>query len=113
VSDRKTDPNEGDERRPALERPVLVMTTWNDGEAAMVRQILESFGIPTQVVSDVPHTVLPISVDGLGEVRILVPADRLREARELLAEHRREGLEMVDGGQGSPAPDDAKDRSES
>jgi hypothetical protein len=89
------------------------MTTWNDGEAAMIRQILENHGIPTQVVSDVPHTVLPISVDGLGEVRILVPADRVNEAHELLAEHRREGLTVVDGGQPFPAPDDDKDHSES
>jgi hypothetical protein len=79
-------------------RTELLMTTWNDGEAAMIRQLLESYGIPVQVVSDVPHTVLPLSVDGLGEVRILVPADRLHEARELLAEHRRQGLEVIDGG---------------
>ena len=75
----------------------LLVRTWNDGEAAMVRQILASYGIPCQVVSDVPHTVLPFTVDGLGEVRILVPAERLDEARELLAEHRRQGLELVDG----------------
>jgi hypothetical protein len=78
------------------------MSTWSDGEAEMVRQLLEGYGIPCQVVSDVPHTVLPISVDGLGEVRILVPADRLEEARRLLAEHRREGLSIVDGGREGP-----------
>jgi len=72
------------------------MTTWNDSEAELVRQILENEGIPTQVVSDVPHTVLPIAVDGLGEVRILVPPERLEEARSLLAEHRRDGSEIVD-----------------
>ena len=79
----------------------LLVRTWNDGEAAMVRQILASYGIPCQVVSDVPHSVLPFTLDGLGEVRILVPAGRLDEARELLAEHRREGLEIVDGGRES------------
>jgi len=84
----------GFESRPAA----LLMTTWNDSEAALVRQILENEGIPTQVVSDVPHTVLPIAVDGLGEVRILVPAERLDEARALLAEHRREGRETIDVG---------------
>ena len=76
----------------------LLVRTWSDGEAAMVRQILASYGIPCQVVSDVPHTVLPLTVDGLGEIRILVPARRLRDARELLAEHLREGFEIVDGG---------------
>jgi len=88
------------ERGPgsAFEPAALLMTTWNDGEASMVRQILENAGIPVQVVSDVPHTVLPIAVDGLGEVRILVPGRQLEEARALLAEHRRQGLEVVDGG---------------
>jgi hypothetical protein len=113
VADKKTDPSGQDERRPAVDRPVLLMTTWNDGEAAMIRQILENYGIPTQVVSDVPHTVLPISVDGLGEVRILVPADRKREAHALLAEHRREGLKIVDGGKAPPGTDDDKDGSDS
>lgn len=88
----------------------LLVRTWNDGEAAMVRQILASYGIPCQVVSDVPHTVLPLTVDGLGEIRILVPAERLDEARELLAEHRRQGMELVDGGK--PAGDDATDEPE-
>lgn len=76
----------------------LLVRTWSDVEASMIRQILASYGIPCQVVSDITHTVYPITVDGLGEVRILVPAARLEEARELLAEHRRQGLEIVDGG---------------
>lgn len=72
------------------------MRIWSDGEAAVVQQLLDQYGIPCRVVSDVPHSVLPLSVDGLGEIRVLVPADRLSEATELLAEHRRQGLEIVD-----------------
>ena len=53
------------------------------------------------MVSDVPHTVLPLTIDGLGEIRILVPASRLREARAVLAEHLRQGLEVIDGGRTS------------
>ena len=74
------------------DRVTLLLSTWNDGEAAMIRQLLESYGIPVQTVSDVPHSVYPITVDGLGEVRILVPGNRLAEARALLDEHRRHGL---------------------
>lgn len=73
----------------------LLMRTWNDGEAEIVRRLLASYGIPSQVVSDVPHAVLPVSVDGLGEIRILVPADRLEEARTILVEHRRSGMDLV------------------
>lgn len=76
----------------------LLLRTWDDGEATLVRQLLASYGIPCQVVSDVPHTVLPIGVDGLGEVRILVAADHLESARALLAEHRRQGLSVLPGG---------------
>lgn len=82
----------------------LLLSTWDDGEAAMIRQLLEGYGVPTQTVSDVPHTVWPITVDGLGEVRILVPENRLAEARELLAEHRRQGLEVADGEEVQPKP---------
>jgi len=87
---------------------VLLLRTWNDGEAMMVKQLLATYGIPCQVVSDVPHTVLPISVDGLGEVRILVPAGRLQESKRLIAEHLRQGLELLDGGDRPPR--DAGDR---
>ena len=96
------EPNHGSE---------LLVKTWSDGEAAMVRQILAAYGIPCQVVSDVPHTILPFTVDGLGEIRILVPASRLPEARELLAQHRRQGLEIIDGGkhEGMDDVDDGND----
>ena len=78
----------------------LLVRTWSDGEALLVRQLLQSYGIPCQVVSDVPHTVLPLSVDGLGEIRILVPEARADEAHRVLADHLRNGLELVDGGRG-------------
>jgi len=84
------------ERAPGSGR--LLVRTWNDGEAALIRQLLASYGIPCQVVSDVPHTVLPLSVDGLGEIRILVPAARWDEAQALLADHRRHGLQVLPGG---------------
>ena len=77
---------------------VLLMKTWNDGEAETVRQILANHDIPCQVVSDVPHSVLPITVDGLGEIRVLVSESKLGQAKTLLAEYRRQGLEIVPGG---------------
>ena len=82
----------------------LLLTTWDDGEAAMLRQLLEAAGIPCQVVSDVPHSVYPITVDGLGEVRILVPARRLDEARAVIDDHRRQG-DVLSAGH----PDDSEE----
>jgi len=74
----------------------LLLTTWNDTEAALVAQLLEQEGIPCQVVSDVPHTLFPLTVDGLGEVRVLVPEVSYDEAVALIAEHRRRGFEVLD-----------------
>ena len=77
-------------------RAALLLKVWDDGEAEMIRQILLDYGIPSSVQSDVPHALFPLSVDGLGEIRVFVPEDRLDEAKEILAEHRRQGLELVD-----------------
>jgi len=88
-----------------MSRSALLMKTWSDGEAELVRQLLESYGIHCQVISDVTHTVLPISVDGLGEVRILVAPEDLEIATNILAEHRRQGLDLKPGGDEGPESD--------
>jgi hypothetical protein len=90
--------------RTAERTGALLMRTWDDGEAVIVRQLLAAHGIPCQVVSDVPHAVLPIRIDGLGEVRILVAMVRLAEARTVLAEHRRVGFRALRGGRRDLAP---------
>lgn len=74
------------------------MRLFSDGEAEIVRRLLDSYSIPCQVVSQITHALWPLTVDGLGELRILVPPDRLEEAQQILAEHRRQGMEMVEGG---------------
>ena len=87
-------------------RIAVVAKVWDDGEAEMIRQILLDYGIPVSVQSDVLHTLFPLRVDGLGEIRVLVPEDRLSEAKELLAEHRRQGFEVIgERGPGDEADD--------
>jgi 8-oxo-dGTP pyrophosphatase MutT (NUDIX family) len=110
TNDREVEPRTGRPEESAMKRAELLMTTWDDGEAALVSQILENAGIPTQVVSDVPHSVYPLSVDGLGEVRILVPAEKLEQARALLAEHERQGRESADEEGGSPSGGEGEER---
>ena len=78
--------------------PVELLRLYSDGEADLVRRLLDSYSIPCQVVTQITHALWPLTVDGLGELRILVPADRLEEAEEILAEHRRQGMEMLQGG---------------
>lgn len=83
----------------------LLMKTWDDGEAELVRQLLTTYGIPCQVVSDVPHSLFPLTVDGLGEVRILVPSARAAEARGCVADHLRRGIGILpDGAFGDDLP---------
>ena len=82
-----------DDEVPQAVRETLALTTWSDGEAALVHNLLEEYGIPSRVVSDFSHAVLPVSV-----ARVYVPTDRYEEAVELLAEHRREGLGIAPPG---------------
>ncbi len=88
----------GSRPREVPEGSALLMRTWNDGEADIVRLLLEANDIPCQVVSDITHSLYPLSVDGLGEIRIFVPEASLEEASQILADHLREGFEEVSEG---------------
>ncbi len=72
---------------PAL---VVIFRTQSDIEASIVRGLLEANGIPSVAASDVPHTVFPLSVAELGEVRLSVRAEDAEEARRIIEGHRTE-----------------------
>ena len=57
-----------------------LLETRNQGDIAVVKSILESEGIPCFVQGEQLSGVLPFGV----EVRIMVPAERLEEARDLI-----------------------------
>lgn len=67
--------------------PVVVHSVWNDAEAALLVSYLEAHGIPASTASEVPHSVMPLTVDGIGEVRILVPSTAAERARQLVADY--------------------------
>jgi len=46
---------------------------------------LETEGIPTRLKYEAVGTIYPITIDGLGEVKILVPSRYLEYAREVLS----------------------------
>jgi len=54
-------------------------------QAEIIKGRLESAGIPAMLDYESLGRVIGITVDGLGEVRILVPNERADEAKELLA----------------------------
>jgi hypothetical protein len=54
-------------------------------QAEIIKGRLESAGIPVMLDYESLGRVMGITVDGLGEVRILVPNECADEAKELLA----------------------------
>jgi len=56
-------------------------------EAEILKNMLESFGIPARVSAEAYGKVLGMTVDGLGVAALLVPANRAKEAQDILAEH--------------------------
>jgi hypothetical protein len=54
-------------------------------QARIITGRIESEGIPTQLRYEAAGTIYAITVDGLGEVRILVPVPDWERAKELLS----------------------------
>ena len=69
---------------------VVIFRTHSDIEAQIVRGLLEAHGIMSVLASDVPHSVFPLSVDPLGEVRLSVREDDAEEAHHVIESHRTE-----------------------
>ncbi|HYK87514.1 MAG TPA: DUF2007 domain-containing protein [Acidobacteriota bacterium] len=69
--------------------PVIVARAWTDSEASVIKSLLESYSIPCHYASELPHRIYPVSVEGLGEIRIFVPAAFAKEASQILKDHRR------------------------
>jgi len=63
---------------------VVVHKCMNDIEAEQIRDLLRQEGIECQMASSIPHSVFPLTTDGLGEIRISVlQKDKIR-AEELI-----------------------------
>jgi ribonuclease-3 len=73
---------------------VVIFRTHSDVEASIVRGLLETHGVMSIVTSAIPHSVFPLTVDGLGEVRISVRADEAEDAVRIIESHR---TEVVNG----------------
>jgi ribonuclease-3 len=67
---------------------VVVFRTHSDIEASIVRGLLEAHGIRSMLASDVPHAVFPLTINGLGEVRLTVRSLDADEARRIIEGHR-------------------------
>ena len=68
---------------PASEQLVTVRTA-KYLEAQIIKGRLESEGIPVLLSYESAGLVYGITVDGLGEVKIMVPSNLAEEAKEIL-----------------------------
>ena len=62
-----------------------VYRTWDESMAEMALDLLRSEGIEARKVSDVPRSIYPFTMDGLGVIEVVVPEDEAQEALEILA----------------------------
>jgi len=63
-----------------------VYTAFGQLEAQVIKTKLESAGIPALLDYESAGVVFGITVDGLGEVRVMVPQALAHEAEELLSQ---------------------------
>jgi len=59
-------------------------------EARVVRGLLETHGIPSLMSSDLPRSIFPLTVDGIGDVRVSVRSQDADEAQRIISSHRME-----------------------
>ena len=69
---------------PPDERALVEVHRCDQAEAAVVRSLFESEGIPTLLRSRLAHSVHPFSIGAQGEVVILVPESEATRSRRLL-----------------------------
>lgn len=74
----ETSPSAGD---AGLE---VVFTANGEMEAQTVKSALVAAGIPAEIKMEAAQQLFAVTVDGLGAVKVLVPADRLEEARTIV-----------------------------
>jgi hypothetical protein len=61
-----------------------VYKAWGSAEAEVIKSFLSSHGIPCLLKGLVVQSVHPFSMDGLGEIKILVPEKDLALAEKLI-----------------------------
>jgi hypothetical protein len=76
-----------DEEHLDHEKLAVLMITQSESEANIVHGLLEESGIPSVLLTQVPHDIFPFTVDGLATIRIKVLESQLEAAKELLRDY--------------------------
>jgi hypothetical protein len=69
------------------EKMVEVYTARTEMEAEVIKGLLESFGIPSCFKSNAAPSVHWFTMDGMGEVRVMVLDSMAEEARRLIEDN--------------------------
>jgi hypothetical protein len=74
------------EPSPAEDRAGLevVFTANGEIEAQTIKSALIAAGIPAELKMEAAQQLFAVTVNGLGAVKVMVPADRLEEARTIV-----------------------------
>jgi len=67
-----------------MRKLVEVYRAKSEAEAQVIKSLLESYDIPCLLKSDAAPSVHIFTVDGMGEVRVLVWESMVDEARKLI-----------------------------
>jgi len=66
------------------EQMVEVYRASGDTQAQVIKGLLESYGVPCLLRSDAAHSVHVLTVDGMGEVKIMVWESMSEKAKRLI-----------------------------
>jgi len=72
---------------------VVCHVVWGEPKAQLIKGLLEDFGIPINLVGDVPASIYPFSLDGLAKLRIMVRPRDLERARGIIRDYFEEPIE--------------------
>ncbi|MDR3574935.1 MAG: DUF2007 domain-containing protein [Anaerolineaceae bacterium] len=85
---------------------VLAYTANGMLDAEMIRSFLETASIPCVLSHESAGTVFGLTLGPLGEVQVLVPADKLEEAKNILDEMDRGMYNQADDSEIEPSEGD-------
>ena len=72
--------------------PVVITRVWTEGEASVIKSMLEAYDIPSHYASELPSRIYPVSAEDEPRIRIFVPAAMADDARGLLEPHQQSEL---------------------
>lgn len=63
---------------------VEVRKVWGPAEMEVIKTLLASHGISSMTRGQVPQSILPMTTDGMGEIKILVPKKDASAAKKII-----------------------------